>query len=1210
MKITIGTENMDDRIKISVRGCDMQKGMAWVRFASLLLAIAVCLLVARPGSAQSIISGEINGTVVDATHAVVPNATVDLLSTETGFKASVTTTSSGTFRFPLLRPGNYTLSVSAANFRTSKRDVTADVGQVAEITVQLEVGATTETVEVTATQPALDTENANLATTWNPTQIENIPNPGGDLTTFALTAPGIVLSTGAGYGNFSANGLGGTSNLYTINGGDMNDPYNNLNNSGASNNMLGANEIQEVALVTNGYTGQYGRAASVNMNFTTKSGGNSFHGNAKWDWNGRYLNANDWFNNATGTARPFANSNQWGGSIGGPIIKNKLYFYYDNEGLRYVLPGGGPVYIPTTQWAADVQANINATQPTAEQTFYQTMFTLYAGAPGGSAATGLPIGAVGSTDFNNNGGCGDYSGTTLNGTLYGVTFPTDAKGNPTGPITASGAPCTKVFHTGVVNLNKERLQSVRIDYEISAKDHLSGRYWQDRGTQPSYTDPINSAFNVLSIQPQDAGQLTETHSFSSTLVNQLIIGGFYYSAIFGQVGFNQAVATFPTTMGEAQGGNACGLLDGNLQCMGGETYRFPQGRNIAQYQLVDDVSWTKGNHALKFGVNFRGISFTDHGPSARHSGQLRIRSITDFVNGVMTAGGPSSFRQRFSDAGDYLIHTYSLGFYFQDEWRVKSNLKLTASLRLDHNANETCRENCFDRFNGGFDGISHSALTPYNQSVLTGQSTIFPSVERIAWQPRAGFAWTPAGDNGKTVIRGGIGIFSDLYPAQLSTNVLANAPNVSSWTLAPTSADIPIAPGVPGGAFSQVAADQTALKAGFSTGGTLASMAAAAAAIDAAAIFGGPDFYTTPQHMLNPKYVEWNLQIEHAITSKLVASINYVGNHGTDEMVQVAGRNAWTTRAAGFDNIPVCSSATTPPCSTPVGVPASIGPTGAPDPRFSNVPALTNNGISNYNGLSAVLTTKALKGLTTSIAYTYSHSLDDISNGGIDQYALNDIGDSILYQLDPQNLRRLNYSRSDYDFPHVFNMNYVWDVPFLRSNRWLGGWTISGTLIKRSGEPYSVARSASGVLKNDSAASSYIMSHYDGLPQPSSCHVSNNQTGAAFQCLNPADFSTARTSFGTIRRNSFRGPGYFDTDFAIKKAFSVTKNENGLKLVLGANAYNILNHPNFYIPDNAVGSGTFGQIYQTATASSSPYGNFQGSAVSGRILQLQMELKF
>src|SRR4029077_11954112 len=254
------------------------------------------------------------------------------------------------------------------------------------------------------------------------------------------------------------------SNLFTVNGGDMNDPYSNLNNSGSSNNMLGSNEVQELSLVSNGYTGQYGRAAGVNMNFTTKSGSNAFHGNAKWDWNGRYLNANDWFNNHTNTPRPFANSNQWGGSFGGPIIKNKLFFFFDSEGLRYVLPGGGtPVYVPTTQFANAVMANLQATQPNEVAT-YQKMFALYARPPGSAGATPNP----------GDGGCGDLaaSGTTLIG---GTAFGT------------GGAPFPATLRSAGNNLNIERLMSVRVDYNISDKDRLNARYWQDRGTQPTFT---------------------------------------------------------------------------------------------------------------------------------------------------------------------------------------------------------------------------------------------------------------------------------------------------------------------------------------------------------------------------------------------------------------------------------------------------------------------------------------------------------------------------------------------------------------------------------------------------------------------------------------------------------------------------------------------------------------------------------------------------
>src|SRR5262250_2277046 len=407
------------------------------RFNSRLLCLGIVLALALTTSvvfAQSLISGEITGVVTDSTGAVVPNATVTLKSKEMGTTQTVTTNAAGDLRFPLLRPGIYTVTVKATGFSVATEDVTVGVGQVTTASLQLRVGTASETIEVSGAAPLLQTENANLATTYTPSQIENIPSPGGDLTNFALSAPGAVLSTGAGYGNFTAYGMPGTSNLFTVNGGDMNDPYSNLNNSGSSNNMLGQNEVQEVAIVHNGYTGQYGRAAGANMNFTTKSGGNSFHGNAKWDWNGRYLNANDWFNNATGTPRTFANANQWGGSLGGPIVKNKLFWFFDSEGLRYVLPAGGvPVYIPTTQFANAVLANLQANQPNEVAT-YQKMFQLYAGAPGASAAVPNP----------GTGGCGDLAanGTTL---INGIAFG------------AGGAPCTATFRSEVNNLNIERL---------------------------------------------------------------------------------------------------------------------------------------------------------------------------------------------------------------------------------------------------------------------------------------------------------------------------------------------------------------------------------------------------------------------------------------------------------------------------------------------------------------------------------------------------------------------------------------------------------------------------------------------------------------------------------------------------------------------------------------------------------------------------------
>jgi outer membrane receptor protein involved in Fe transport len=1121
----------------------------------LCWAVIACMsgtLMIDLASAQTIISGDIAGTVTDPTNAAVAGATIALTSVESGTVETTTTSATGAFRFPLLRPGAYKLQVNAPGFASVSETVTALVGQVVAANVRVSIKGTSEVVEVTGGAPLLETESANLAVTYSPKEIELTPNPGGDLTNYALSTPGVVLSSGAGYGNFTAYGMPGTSNLFTINGGDMNDAFSNLNNSGSSNNMLGANEVQEVAIVHNGYTGQYGRAASVNMNFTTKSGGNAFHGNAKWDWNGRYLNANDWFNNFTNTPRPFANSNQWGGSFGGPIIKNKLFFFVDSEGLHYVLPGGGtPVYIPTTQFANAIVANLQATQP-GEVATYQKMFQLYASAPGAAAATPNP----------GDGGCGDLAakGTT---TISGIAFGT------------GGAPCTATFRSEVNNLNTERLMSFRGDWNISANNKLNARYWQDNGTQPTFTDPINKAFNALSVQPNYSGQLNETHIFNSKLINQFIVGGFDYTAIFGPANLSASEAVFPTEVGGAHlGGNNCTAFDGLLSCMGGEYSRIPQGRVLFQYQVIDDLSYTRGQHDLKFGVNFRRINFADYRPGLNQTGVFNVFSMTDFADGAVANG--SNVTQQFSPVSHYHLNNYSMGIYGQDEWRVTSKFKLTASLRVDRNSNMTCVENCFTKFNGGFDAISHDPNTPYNQSILTHQAHLFDSLERLVWQPRFGFTFSPKGEN--TVIRGGVGIFSDLYPAQVETLSLQNAPTVSVFLV--NGAGIPVFGS--GGAYDLAGTYNSVFRSAFASGGTLKSIQAQIPT------FSGPNFFTNTPHFVNPRYAEWNLELQQALDSKTVATLGYVGNHGSNLIVQQNGVNAFC-KVCPFETLP----------------------SAAPDPRFGRVRELTNQGISNYNGLTATLTRRLTKGLQGSINYTWSHALDDISNAGFDQYSFNTAGESFLYQIDPQNLKKYNYGSADYDFRHNLSASYIYEMPSLSRgstllNRLVGGWVTSGVIYKRSGQPFSVVDTSltNTLIGNDSGGANQVsvMPLFLGGSFPT-CKPN-------FECLNPAQFTvTGQNTFGNVARNSFRGPGYFDMDMTLKKNFRIT--ESGLTFSMGANAYNVLNHPRFANPDNNLADGSaFGFIQSTVTPASSPYGNFQGSAVSGRVLQLELEVKF
>jgi hypothetical protein len=1176
MKITIGTETRDERIKISVQGCNMQKGMAWVRFASLLLTIGVCLLMARPGSAQSTISGDIIGTVTDSTGSVVPSATVNLASSDTGSSSTQTTGPSGTFRFSLVKPGNYTLTVTAKGFSTRKQEVVARTGQVIDIPVKLELGQVTQTIEITAAAPLVETTNANLTTTVDNATATIIPNPGQDITNLALTAPGVSISTGGGYGNFSANGLPGTANLFTVNGADYNDPSNNLQNSGASNMALGTNELQEATVVLNGYTAQYGRGAGANLNYSTKSGTNQFHGNAIWFWNGTRLNANDWFRNAvpSGAApREHAVSNQWAGSFGGPIIKNKLFFFYNNEGTRYVLPGGGTAYSPTAVFASAVQANLSAINaPSAVQDLYKTMFSLYAGAPGSNSAQ--PVAFAADPKL----GCGDFSGTTVNGTTFGGA--------------ATATPCAQIFQSNVNNINIERLMSVTVDWIATSADTLKIRWKQDRGVQATGTDPINAAFNTNSNQPEWDAQVNWSHTFNGQVVNQLIASGLHYGALFGPPIISVALGAFPTTVvfGDAPFAN-----------MGGQDFNYPQGRNVGQYQIVDDFSWAKGNHGIKFGVDFRRVNLSDFSGGVYTSGEVDMNSNTNFYNGVISAAGGGDFIQRFASANDVAEKNYSLGVYAQDEWKATNRLQLTLAVRFDRNSPAVCNNNCFTRFTTQFQNLNHDASIPYSQSLALNSHFAVPNTEKVVFGPRIGVAWTPT-ENPTMVVRGGVGIFSDLYPLNLASRFFTNLPNVTGFTLTPTKVtndNLWYAPAAPNSVFAQTAASNIALRNAIANGGTLASIQAAVAPLT----FAKPSFFSVVNNFRNPKYLEWNLEIDKTFWGgKTAVTAGYVGNHGYDLVLQNYGLNAY------------CDPKVSAVCSN--GAFGSL-PESAPDTRFSRINEVTNNGRSNYHGVTLSFRQQATKGLYGGATFTYFHSLDNISNGGFFRFSYNNLlttgndGDSLRYQIDPNNPNSPSYGNSDYDFRHTFSAYYVWALPLKPAGflgQIVGGWTVSQVFIVRGGEPFSVYNNTlAGNLKNGSSLSPLAVY----LGGPMTCGPS----GASTHCLSPSNFATTSTQqnypgavFGNLARNSFRGPGYFDADLSLYKDIKV---KEAMTFTIGANAFNVLNHPNFLNPNaNVADTATFGSITSTAGAPNSPYGNFTGAVVNGRILQLVAKFKF
>jgi len=1145
----------------------------YVRLAVSFMALLLLLPTLAP--AQSVITGGLTGIVADPSGSVIAGAAVNLKNQSTSEVLSATTGPTGTYQFTLLKPGMYVVSVSQTGFKQVSETVEVLLGQTALANVKLEVGTISETITVSEQGALLQTEDANISSNFDTNQIQNIPNPGGDITYVAQTAPGITMNnaTGGGYGNFSAFGLPGTSNLFTVNGNDYNDPFLNLNNSGSSNLLLGGNELQEVAVVSNGYTGQYGRQAGAQIDYSTKSGSNAFHGDAVYNWTGRALTANDPLNKAGQLAaglpnsRPFENNNQWAAAFGGPIKKDKAYFFVNTEGIRYIFGSIANVSVPTPAFETFVQGNVPA--DAATQAFYANVFKLYNSAPG-----------IGNAKPNAN----------------------SCPGFVTAPGTTGGA-CTENFTESVSSGNKEWLLSGRVDYNLGQNDKIFGRVKFDRGVQPTYTDPINPVFNNTSTQPQDEGQLNYTHIFTPTVVNNFIFSDLYYQAVFGNLNPSAALGLFP--------GNLEFLVDGALTPLGTGSgnpngfaagFQVPQGRHVEQWQLVDDLSVTRGNHNFKMGVNFKRADISDYTAAENTLYPEVDVTLFGFANNqVAPAGcttgaggqlGCGSVLYNFASQIKQPVALYSVGFYFQDEYRVNSKLKLTLTLRADRNSGGICQTSCASLPVTPFNDLPHGATIPYDESFVTGNKTIIPGIEKVIFEPRFGLAWSPVGQN--TVIRGGVGLFTDLYPGGLLSLFDTNFPQVNLFNVPTGSVAFDLAaPGstaFPGSGVNLVTQCNSAFLSNYNSGGSLTTGGSSGGGYaGAAAPFGGclnaqgalsvPNLNDVSRNFQNPKYVEWNLEVQHTFGAHTVVSANYVGNHGYDGIVFNPTLNGF-----GFGNLPAT----------------------APDPRVGRVDYLYSGAVSNYNGVTFSIQENQWHGLSGRLNYTYSHALDELSNVPEEPFS---VITSILTQINPYNLHA-QYASGDNDARHQLSGSYIYQLPFKSEQRLvnaaIGGWMVSGTMFYRSGFPFSIidGGATAGLVGNNLGGTSSFGATILAQPLPTFTqrNFSNGRPCVLAACFASADFALPSTDFmGDVGRNAFRGPGFLGGDLSVKKNFAVTER---MTFQIGLSAYNWFNHANYGAPYPNTNAPFFGKVAFMQFTPTSPYGAFAAAATDQRIAQI------
>ncbi len=747
----------------------------------IVLLIAVSIFPAR-AFAQGETTSAIVGQVADATGAVVPDASVTITNQETGLKRSAKTDDGGRFNFPQLKPGVYSVKVEAQGFQPKQNDnVVSGLGQKQTVNVTLNVAQSNESVEVSAEAPLINTANANTSTTLSATALEDLPNPGGDLTYPLQFAAGALINTAGsgndfvgssnGYGNVEFNGLPALSNGYIVDGLETNDPLTNLNSGLATNLVLGMNSISEVTVNTLSYSVDQGRYGASQVNYVTKSGTNQFHGNLYELWNGSLLNARDYFLNETpGIHKPRSNVNHFGGSLGGPIVHDKLFFFFDSEWVRIALPIFTTTTLPSSAFQQYV---LNQLSASPQLPFYTKMFSLY----GNTAGTPLAV-----------------LGCPLNsdGTLISGNSP-------------DGNGCANRRGVSHSSDDSEQVQTVRIDYNINVNNTVWFRFQSDTGLQAVWTDPINPLFNAVSSQPLYSFAAGYTHVFSQNVVNYFNPAFSWYESLFAPSNFQQTLAAFPIVL---QGSGA----DAPFTTIGGLDNTWVQGRRASRFFINDNIAWSHGAHEFRFGTNTRIFRLNDYDFGEGTVPTVSYTTLPQFINGVA-----STATETFPTSANEPFNFLNLDFYAQDTWKLTPKLTWTIGIRDTFNSNPLNPHQQIGRLSGSFDSISHDVNQPLNAVIQTHLGNLFSSTPVAILQPRTAIAWQ---FEPNTVLRSGFGIFSDIMPGSVADVIGNNPPYVRTFQggLLGTVGGTAIAPGVPNSAVDATVAANQSFGAGFQQG--------------------------------------------------------------------------------------------------------------------------------------------------------------------------------------------------------------------------------------------------------------------------------------------------------------------------------------------------------------------------------------------------------
>jgi len=1110
--------------------------LTWV--CALMMGASVPLAMAQN------VTGSIAGTVVDSTGAVIRGAQVVAHDLDTGVDSTATTNGEGVYRIDFLPAGHYTVTVDAKGFnKETLPEFTLEAVQTPTLNVTMQVGAGTTTVNVTGAPPILDTNDPTISSTFTANTISNFPLNGLDFSAITLYQPGAVDTAGTSGPNSierstyyvdtpNMNGNRAQGNNYTLDGIDINEDFNNLISYSPSPESL-----QEIKVLTANAPAQFGNVAGGDIVSVLKSGTNSFHGSAFGYVQDYRLNANSWQNNQSGNPiSPFSES-QFGGALGGPIFRNKLFFFVDYLGTRYHTGGQGFASVYTAQERTGNFSDLLA--------------------------------AYGTQLYNPANGFAPYAGNILPGIVNPVAKFLFA--NPALYPLPNNSPTDGLIHNnykGPTRQYKANNQGdIKIEYDPRGADKITGFYAMSTAYD-GQTAVLPITFPGVNLFPTKVSGANWVHTFSAELVNSFHLG-------FTRTVWNEGFPQDPTGQFGTNGNSKVGIQFAN-QAFNGFSFQgikgiygggdngpsgvgtpaFDGGIIDNTYSYMDDVIWQRGRHTLTMGVE--AIRYQNNYPTSNNNGYLGTLTYSgaftsDPANANSGYGGADFVLDRVSGAAVTLNSVnvgqrqWRIAGYAQDDFRVRPNLTFNFGVRYEWDQpwiEENDKTGNIDLNTGQVIYAGHiPAGAPAGSGLCSNRACYDSNFRQI--MPRFGFEFSPTN---RLVVRGGYGATS-FYEGNSSNQRLTSitpfiqAVNVNVIT--PSAGD----PGAP----------RTA-EQGFA-GGTVA--------------YGGT-FNVYPKN-IQPAYIqEWNLTAEYAVTHTASLQAGYIGEQG--QHIEDYG-NVNQYRVNGD------------PTSAPFYNSQYIG-VNAIDPTVSigsNSLLITESrAMMNYNALQATWRQHQVHGLEYTVNYTYGKAMTN----SLGNYALQVNGYSGAFQNYYDSAG--DYGPAGYDVTHNLSFTGVYALPFGHGQQFLsganrvadeaiGGWKLSAAGVAWSGFPQSVT----GPGNN---SNSYGNSRPDEFRKPKIVHRSlahwfGDDPSVTDFCANgddgicafgtPASNSFGGTAFGTARNGSLRGPGFHNVDLSAFKDFHIYE-EHTIGFRFDAfNAFNIVSYGN---PDTNASGGSFGAI--------------------------------